>query len=104
MQLESNENLVKYIILSEKYSNFSNRFDKTKVDKLLEHLYHNLAIKLIENRQSPFESSYTFFRTELELIYKYINKIFDIKFIKPFKSLSDALVFFMPKLMVCAYA
>ena len=50
MWSESNKSLVKQVVLLEKYSNFSNVFNKAKTDKLPKHLRYDLAIKLIEDR------------------------------------------------------
>ena len=50
MWSEFKEGLIKQIVLAEKYSDFSDIFDKVKADKLLEYLYYDLAIKLINNK------------------------------------------------------
>ena len=68
MRSKSNEGLVKQVVLSEKYSDFSDVFDKARVDKLPEPLHHDLAIELIDDRQSPFGLIYNLSRTELEVI------------------------------------
>ena len=40
------------IILSKKYSNFSNMFDKTQIDVLVQYSQHNLVIELKPDKQS----------------------------------------------------
>ena len=46
MKLESNKSLLKQIVLLKKYLNFSDIFNKAKIDKLLKYLHHNLVIEL----------------------------------------------------------
>ena len=81
MQSESNEGPVKQVVLLEKYSNFSDIFDKAKADKLPELSRHDLAIKLIDNRQPLFGPIYNLYRTELEVMRKYVNEMLAKRFI-----------------------
>ena len=60
VQSKFNKNLIKQVVLPKKYFDFSNIFDKAKADKLPEHSHHNLAIKLIDDRQQFFEPIYIF--------------------------------------------
>ena len=50
VQSKSNEGLVKQVVLPEKYSDFFYVFNKAKTNELLEHLHHDLAIELINNK------------------------------------------------------
>ena len=101
---ESNEGPVKQIVLSEKYFDFSDIFDKAKADKLPKHLHYDLTIELINDKQPLFGPIYNLFKTELEVIHEYMNEILAKKFIQPSKSPSKALVLFLPKkIVVCAY-
>ena len=94
---EFNEDLIKQVVLPEKKSDFSDLFDKAKADKLPEPLRHDLAIKLINDKQPPFGPIYNLSRTEIKVIYEYINEMLAKGFIYPSKFLSKALVFFVPK-------
>ena len=78
---ESNEGLIKQIILPEKYSDFFDIFDKMKTDELPEHLCYNLAIELIDDRQPLFRLIYNFFKIELKVIREYINEMLAKRFI-----------------------
>ena len=97
MQSKSDESPVKHVVLSEKYFYFSDVFNKAKADKLPELLRHELAIELIDDRQPLFELIYNLSRTELEVMYKYVNEMLAKGFIQLFKFLSEASVFFVPK-------
>ena len=81
IQSKSNEGPVKQVILLEKYFDISDIFEKTKTNKLNEPLSHYLANELKNDRQLFFESIYNFFRTELEMMREYVNKILAKKFI-----------------------
>ena len=45
-------------VLSEKYSDFLDVFDKVRADKLPRHSEHNLAIEMEEGKQPPFGPTY----------------------------------------------
>ena len=48
------------IVLSEKYSNFSNIFDKVRADKLLCYSEYDLSIKMKKGKQSLFGPIYDY--------------------------------------------
>ena len=97
VRAESDEGPVKQVVLPEKYSDFSDVFDKAKADKLPEPSRHDLAIELIDDRQPPFGPIYNLSRTELEVMREYVNEMLAKGFIQPSKSPSGAPVLFVPK-------
>ena len=84
-------------VLLEKYSDFSDVFDKVCADKLLRHSEHDLAIKTEEGKQPPFGPTYNHSQLELEVLRKYINKMLEKEFIIPSKLLTGASVLFTKK-------
>ena len=85
------------IVLLEKYSDFSDVFDKVRADKLLRHSEHDLAIEMEEGKQLPFSPTYDHSQLELEVLCKYINKILGKRFIVPLKLPAGASILFMKK-------
>ena len=84
-------------VLLEKYSNFSDVFDKVRADKLPRHSKHNLAIETEEGKQLPFGPTYDHSQLELEVLRKYIDKILGKRFIVPSKLPARAPVLFTKK-------
>ena len=105
MRSESDEGLVKQVILLEKYSDFSDVFDKVKTDKLSKSLCPDLVIKLINDKQPPFRPIYNFYKPKLEMMHEYVKEILVKGFIQLSKSSSRASILFVPKkkMVVCAY-
>ena len=92
------ENLgLSQVILSKKYLDFLDIFDKVWADVLLQHSQHNLAIELKIDKQLFFGLIYNFSRPELDVLYEYINKMLAKKFITPFKSFLRASMLFTNK-------
>ena len=83
--------------LSEKYSNFTDVFDKDEADKLPKHSQHNLAIEIEKGKQLSFGSVYDKFLIKLGVLCDYVNVMLAKGFIWPSKSPSRAPVFFVPK-------
>lgn len=81
----------------EKYSDFADVFNKEEADRLLDHKQHDLAIKLEEEKQPFFRLIYNKSLTKLSVLHDYVNMMLAKSFIKPSKSLSKALVFFVLK-------
>ena len=84
-------------VLLEKYSDFSDVFDKVRADKLPCHSEHDLAIKTEKDKQPLFGPTYNHSQLELEVLCKYINKMLGKKFIIPSKLPTGALVLFTKK-------
>ena len=84
-------------VLSKKYSNFSDVFDKVRVDKLPCHSENDLAIKTEKGKQPLFVPTYDHFQLELEVLCKYINKMLEKRFIVPSKLPARAPVLFTKK-------
>ena len=83
--------------LLEKYSNFADVFDKDKTDRLLKHSQHDLAIEIEEKKQPSFRPVYNKSLTKLGVLCDYVNVMLAKRFIWLSKSLSETLVFFVPK-------
>ena len=84
-------------ILSKKYSDFLDVFDKVRVNKLPCHSKHDLTIKTEKGKQSLFGPIYDHSQLELGVLCKYINKILEKRFIVPLKLLVGAPVLFTKK-------
>ena len=84
-------------VLSEKYSNFSDIFDKVHADKLPCHNKHDLAIETEKSKQLLFDPTYDYSQLELNVLRKYINKMLGKKFIVPLKLPAGAPVLFTKK-------
>ena len=84
-------------ILPEKYSNFSDVFDKVCADKLLRHNKHDLAIETEKGKQPPFGPIYSHFQLKLEVFCKYTDKMLGKKFIVLSKLPAGAPVLFTKK-------
>ena len=84
-------------ILLEKYSDFSDVFDKVHADKLPHHSEHDLAIKTEESKQSLFSPTYDHSQLELDVFCKYINEILGKEFIVPSKLPAGAPILFTKK-------
>ena len=85
------------MVLSEKYSDFLDMFDKAQTDVLLQYSQYDLIIELEANKQPLFGLIYDFSRSELDMLCEYINKILAKGFITPFKSFLGAFVLFTNK-------
>ena len=83
-------------IISSKYRNYANMFDKTETNELLKHKSHNHAIET-KNKISFFESIYNLFITELETLRKYLNDNLKRKFIVLFSSSTKTFIMFVKK-------
>lgn len=94
--LKKNSNMSK-IILLEKYSDFSNVFDKAQANILLKHSQHNLVLKLKLDKQLFFSLIYDFSKFELNELYKYINEMLTKGFIILFKLFLEAFMLFTNK-------
>ena len=84
-------------VLLEKYSNFSDVFDKMRADKLPRHSEHNLAIKTKKGKQPAFDPTYDHSQLELKVLCKYIDEMLGKRFIVPSKLSAGALVLFTKK-------
>ena len=84
-------------VLLEKYSDFSDVFDRVHADKLLCHNKHDLAIETEKGKLSLFDPTYDHSQLELEVLCKYINEMPGKGFIVPLKLSAGALVLFMKK-------
>ena len=85
------------VVLPEKYSDFSDVFDKARADVLPQHSQHDLAIELEADKQPPFGPIYDLSRPELDVLCEYVNEMLAKGFITPSKSLSGAPVLFTNK-------
>jgi hypothetical protein len=83
--------------LFEKYQDFANVFNKTNVDKLLEHDSQNYAIETIENKLFSFESIYNLSITELKTLREYFDKHLKKKFITFSHSSTKVSILFVKK-------
>ena len=86
-----------FTVLPEKYSDFSDIFDKVRADKLPCHSEYDLAIETEKGKQPPFGLTYNHSQLELEVFCKYINKILEKRFIVPSKLPAEAPVLFTKK-------
>ena len=84
-------------VLLEKYSDFSDVFDKVHADKLPCYSEHDLAIKTEEGKQPPFNPIYDHSQLELEILCKYINEMLEKEFIILSKLPAEVLVLFTKK-------
>ena len=84
-------------VLLEKYSNFSDVFDKVHVDKLPRHSKYDLAIKTEEGKQLLFSLTYDHSQLELNMLCKYIDEMLGKRFIMPSKSPAETPVLFTKK-------
>ena len=85
------------VMLSEKYLNFSEMFDKAWTNVLPQHNQHNLSIELETDKQLPFGSIYNFSRSELDVLYEYVNEMLAKEFITLSKSLLKTFMLFTNK-------
>lgn len=85
------------IILSAKYIDFVDMFNKQYADFLLLYSQHNLAIDIEKNKILLFGPTYDHSRNELEMLCKYINNMLAKRFIVLSKSPSEASVSFTKK-------
>ena len=85
------------IVLPEKYSDFSNVFNKVHADKLPSYSEHDLAIKTEKSKQLSFGPTYDHSQLELKVLRKYINEMLGKRFIVLLKSLTGAPVLFTKK-------
>ena len=91
-------------IISSKYQNYKDAFDKTDVNKLSKHRFHDHAIET-KNKIFSFESIYDLFITELEILRKYLDDNLKRKFLVFFSSLTETLIMFVKKkTTICDYA
>ena len=84
-------------VLPEKYSDFSDVFDKMCADKLLRHSKHDLVIETEEGKQPLFDPTNNHSQLELEVLCKYIDKILEKGFIVLSKLPAGASVLFIKK-------
>ena len=88
----------KEVKITDEYSDFANVFSKEKTLVLLECIQLNQhAINLDDGKQFPNRLIYSLGPVELEILKTYIKAHLKIRFIRPFKSLSGALILFYKK-------
>ena len=95
-----------FIKVSEKYSDYNNNFLAENTVELPENTGINeYAIKLEKSKQSPFSSIYSLKLVELEILKIYIKTNLANDFIRLFKFLAKASIFFYKKLnrSLCFY-
>ena len=81
-----------------KYAGFIDVFLPKLAAKLLEHTEINdYTIKLVDDWQPPYGPIYSLGPMELEILKAYIKNNLTNGFIRPFKSLAGALIFFDKK-------
>lgn len=85
------------VTLPEKYTDFSNVFDKAEADKLLPYSQLDLAIETVEGKVPPFAPVYDHSKLELDVTREYITDMLAKGFIALSKSLSGASVFYIKK-------
>ena len=85
-------------LISTEYSDFANVFSPKLALKLPEYTgINNHAIKLIDNWQPLYGPTYSLDSVELEILKTYIENNLKNGFIRPFKSLAGAPIFFDKK-------
>ena len=92
--------------ISAEYSNYSNVFSAKNIAKLLENIrIKKHAIKLEEDKQSPFSPIYSLESIELEILKTYIKTNLANNFIRPSKSPVGVPIFFnrKPNRSLCLY-
>ena len=90
--------LVKYVIVPEKYLDFTNIFLKKSAEVLPEHTKINeYAIKLQEDKQPPYGPIYSLGPIELETLKIYNKTKLANSFIHLSKSPAETLIFFVWK-------
>ena len=85
------------IVLLEKYSDFADVFDKTKVNVLPGHSRHDLAIKMEDDKVSLFGLVYDHSKLEFDVLHEYIRDMCAKSFIVLSKSFSGAPILFTKK-------
>ena len=83
--------------LLELLKNYENCFDFKNAEILFEHENENHVIDLISDAKSSYESFYTFFKTELDVLKDYLLKNFILNCIREFTSRASALMLFVFK-------
>jgi hypothetical protein len=81
----------------EKYKDFANVFNKTKINKLLKHDLQNHEINM-KNKVSSFESIHNLFIIEFEILKKYFDEFLIKKFIVSSFLSTKILILFIKKL------
>ena len=84
-------------MLWSQYADFANVFDNARTDELPDCTQYDLAIEIEDDKFSPFGPTYDHSRLKLEALHEYINEMLAKRFIRPFKSLSKAPIFFTKK-------
>jgi hypothetical protein len=80
----------------EKYKDFTNIFDKMKINKLLKHNSQNHEINT-KNKMSSFESIYNLFIIELKIFKKYLDEFLIKEFIVSSFSSTKVSILFVKK-------
>ena len=77
--------------------NYKNCFDFKNAEILFEHENKNYIINLLSSAKLSYESFYTFFKTEFEILKNYLLKNLTLNYIREFTSRASTLMFFILK-------
>jgi hypothetical protein len=86
-----------FFTLPEAYADYANVFNLNKAAKLQTQIYITHAINLEDEAKASYEPIYYFSELELRILRDYLAENEQRRWIRRFKSLTEALILFMPK-------